>query len=297
MRVGRSSPFCSLPGTLAKGRIAVMPELVFLKLGGSLITNKSRPYTPRLDRLRELADEIQSVVSGSPDLRLLLGHGSGSFGHFAVQEVLTPLESRPSTAGRPAGDRAYWQGFSEVSYRASELNRRVMDAMHDAGLPSVSLAPSAMLTASDGQIVAWDLASLEAALNAGVVPVIFGDIVFDAVQGGRVLSTESLMIHLARRLRPRRILLAGLEEGVWADFPKRQTLIQKISPANYNSLSAKIGGSQGTDVTGGMRMKVEEMLAVVNDVEGLTVQIFSGEKRGNLAKALAEAALGTMISV
>jgi isopentenyl phosphate kinase len=273
-----------------------MQELVFLKLGGSLITDKTQRYSPRLDKLNALAGEIQSVLTRTPELKLLLGHGSGSFGHYAVQEHLRSHAYQGSGNSQPEEQRAYWRGFAEVWYRASELNRHVMEALHRAGLPAIAFPPSAMVTASDGAISAWDFTSLLAAVKSDLVPVIFGDIAFDVTGGGTVLSTEKLMMYLARPMRPQRILLAGLEAAVWADFPMRHTAIERITPETYAAVSSQIGGSEGTDVTGGMRTKVEEMLALVQEVPALTVQIFSGERPGNVGSALLHKALGTVIA-
>jgi isopentenyl phosphate kinase len=273
-----------------------MSELVFLKLGGSLITDKTRRYTSRLDKLSALAEEITSALSNAPDLRLILGHGSGSFGHYAVTEHLAPHRFPPvSDAGTPDA-AAYWQGYSEVWFRASELNRHVMGALHQAGISAISLPPSAVVQTTNGVITKWDLTALNAALESALLPVIYGDIVFDAVRGGSVLSTESLMLYLAHRLRPQRILLAGQEAAVWADFPARHQPIGRITPSNYAGVSRNIGGSQGTDVTGGMRAKVEEMLGLVREIPDLSVQVFSGEQAGNVTKALARAPLGTLIA-
>jgi isopentenyl phosphate kinase len=66
-----------------------MRELVLLKLGGSLITDKTRPYTPRLDKLADLATEIAQALRTHPHLLLILGHGSGSFGHTAAKKYGT----------------------------------------------------------------------------------------------------------------------------------------------------------------------------------------------------------------
>jgi isopentenyl phosphate kinase len=273
-----------------------MHEVVFLKLGGSLITNKNQRYSPRLDKLNALAGEIHSALMETPDLRLVLGHGSGSFGHFAVQEHLAP-EAFGSPDGSGAdSNQGYWRGFAEVWYRASELNRHVMEALHLAGVPGIAVPPSATVRASGGTIVEWDLTAVDTSIQSGLVPVIFGDIVFDATTGGTVLSTEKLMMYLARRMQPRRILLAGLEEAVWADFPQRLAPISRITPGSYPAVASQIGGSEGTDVTGGMRGKVEEMLALVKEIPDLTVYIFSGEDPGNLRMALAHSPGGTVIA-
>ncbi len=273
-----------------------MRELIFLKLGGSLITDKTRPYAVRLEKLEALVKEIDAALSRDGDLRLLLGHGSGSFGHFAVKEHLLGRANPFAANGDGSTRIAYWRGYSEVRYRAAELNRYVMDAMRAASIPAVSLQPSAMVTARDGSVSKWDLTSLKAALDTSLVPVIYGDIVFDAVLGGTVLSTESLMIHLVPHLQPQRILLMGIEDGVWADYPDRQHRIERITPGSYAEIAPKVGASHGTDVTGGMRAKVEEMLALVARVPGLTIQILSGEEPGNLMRALGGAHLGTILA-
>ncbi len=271
-----------------------MNEVIFLKLGGSLITDKTQPYTSRPDMLAQVAGEIRLAISDKPGLRLVLGHGSGSFGHFAAKAHMVPY---PPLAGEGTGDMAaFWRGYAEVWYRASQLNRYVVEALHTAGVPAISISPSALVEAENGAIVSWDLRSLNRALEVGLVPVIYGDIVFDALKGSVILSTETLMFYLAHRLRPKSILLAGLEQAVWADFPARRQPVEKMTPSVQASMTGQIGGSHGADVTGGMRSKVEEMLLLVQQVPNLAVRIFSGEQPGNIRGALRGEPLGTLIA-
>jgi isopentenyl phosphate kinase len=104
-----------------------------------------------------------------------------------------------------------------------------------------------------------------------------------------------LISYLAYHLHPKRILLAGLEQAVWADFPARHRKVEKITPLTYNTLSQSVGGSHAPDVTGGMSSKVEEMLLLVRELPEVTVQIFSGEQVGNLEKVLMGEVLGTQV--
>ena len=272
-----------------------MDEVVLLKLGGSLITEKTQRYHVRQEKLVALASEIRLALTQEPRLKLVLGHGSGSFGHFAFVEHLNPDVYAASARARDRSEVDYWKGVAEVWYRAAQLNRHVLEALHGAGVPAIGLAPSASATSSGGKIAGWTIAPLIAALDAGVLPVIHGDIVFDPVLGAKVLSTEVLMWHLAATLKPRRILLAGMEEAVWADFPVRSDAIARITPRSFPAVSAKIGASQGPDVTGGMNSKVREMLDLVQRIAGLRVQVFSGEPPGNLHRALLGHPLGTLI--
>ncbi len=261
-------------------------SLAFLKLGGSLITDKTQPSTPRLEVLTRIAEEITAAREEAPNVRLILGHGSGSFGHVPAskygtrQGVQTPEQ---------------WLGFAEVWMQASALTRLVIEALHGAGLPAVSFPASAGATAEDGEIISWNLGPVQAALEDGLLPVVNGDVVFDTARGGTILSTEDQFIYLARRLHPARILLAGLEPGVWADFPTCTQLIDAITPQNLEEVAPALSGSTATDVTGGMDSKVQQMLALVEELPGLEVRIFSGKPSGIIKQALLGAKVGTVL--
>jgi isopentenyl phosphate kinase len=261
-------------------------SLQFLKLGGSLITDKNRPQTPRREVLARLSAEIASALARTPGRRLVLGHGSGSFGHGAGKKHGTR-----QGVFTPQG----WLGFAEVWRDAGALNRIVMDSLHAAGLPAISFPPSASVTSQDGKVAAWDLTPIRSALQSGLLPVVFGDVVFDTVRGGTILSTEDLFDHLARELQPGRLLLAGIEAGVWADFPTCSELVPQINPANLDQVAQALGGSLATDVTGGMASKVREMLQLVQAMPALEVLIFSGEKPGLVQSALEGEPVGTAI--
>ncbi len=272
-----------------------MTELIFLKLGGSLITDKTRPYTPRLGVLSDLARQILAAKQSRPGLALVLGHGSGSFGHVAARQYKTRDGLPQSIFDKNRQEGGYWFGFSEVWFQASALNRFVMEALREAGVPALSLAPVSAVIAREGKVARWDLTPLRSALSAGLIPVVYGDVAFDEARGGTILSTEDLFEYLARQLRPKRILLAGLEGAVWADFPQRSRRVEKITSASFNEVKSGVGQSHGADVTGGMESKVRQMLDLVTEIPGLTAQIFSGEQPGNLQNALAGKNLGTLI--
>jgi len=263
-------------------------RLIFLKLGGSLITDKIRPYTPRLDTLDDLAQQILAARQENPGMRLLLGHGSGSFGHAEASKYKTRRGVR-----NPEG----WRGFSDVWFAASALNRLVMEALQKTGLQAMVFPPSASVTAKDGQVTTWDISPIQSALKHSIIPVVYGDVVFDILRGGTILSTEDLFGYLAHVLTPQRILLAGLEAGVWADFPACSRFIDEITPGTIGEQAQNLGGSAGTDVTGGMDSKVRQMLELVQEIPSLDVRIFSGEEPGNIQKALLGSVVGTHIHI
>jgi isopentenyl phosphate kinase len=260
--------------------------LNFLKLGGSLITDKNRPHTAHRQILARLAREISLARQQDPALSLLIGHGSGSFGHVAGKKYNTRLGvSTPQQ----------WLGFAEVWRQARDLNEIVLEALDQAGLPVIAFPPSALVTARDGQVATWDIAPLAAALHAGFIPIINGDVIFDTIRGGTILSTEELFVHLLSYLHPSRILLAGLEDGVWLDFPKREKLISAITPASFHQMTSSIKGSAAVDVTGGMYEKVLNMLSLLKMDPDLKILIFSALKSQTLYQALRGDNPGTLI--
>lgn len=278
-----------------------MKELVFLKLGGSLITDKTQPYTPRLDIIEDVALQISTALQSNPELRLVLGHGSGSFGHVAASEYRTrdgfiPRASPLMHRERDKTEENYWKGFAQVWYQASALNQFVMKALHKTNVPAIALPPSANVITSDGGVSIWETTAIRMALAAGLVPVLYGDVTFDEVRGGTILSTEDLLSFLARALNPERILLAGLEAGVWEDFPARTSKVATITPQTFSEISRGIGKADGADVTGGMETKVTQMLDLVQQNPELKIQIFSGAEPGNILRALTGETLGTWIS-
>lgn len=262
-------------------------EIILLKLGGSLITDKDKPYTPRLDKLADLAQEIKAVLDSNPNLLLILGHGSGSFGHVAAKKYGTRDGVQT---------KEQWFGFAEVRFQAAELNSYVIQALLEAGIAALPFPPSASIVSDDRKVIYHNIEPIRKALAVNLLPVVQGDVTFDETRGGTILSTEDVFTFLTEHFSPSRILLAGIEAGVWEDFPARTKLVKEIQFSDYEKMRAGIGGSASTDVTGGMKAKVEEMLALVQKTNGITVQIFSAEESGFLTRALNGENVGTLLT-
>lgn len=266
-------------------------DLVFLKLGGSLITDKTQVESVQPDVLRRVASEVARARHDAPHLRLLLGHGSGSFGHVAARQHGT----RAGVQGEQG-----WLGFARVADAAARLNRLVVAALLEAGVPVWSVQPSASALGRDGVLASWPSQLLELALARGLAPLVFGDAVLDSVRGGTIASTEELFAWLAPRLRPARIVLAGTVDGVYTDDPLLDSAAKpwpSITPDDLPRLRASLRGSHGVDVTGGMLSKVTEMCQLAAGQPGLEVRLVSGLRPEAIYRALlgAEGAGGTLI--
>ena len=163
-------------------------ELVFVKLGGSLITDKTRPFALRRKNLARLASEIRHALDRRPELQLVIGHGSGSFGHWAAK----PYGTRGGVQ-----TESQWRGFAQVSAAANRLNQIVTEVFLDADVPVLSIQPSATALCHDGKLEQLITAPLLRALQQGLVPLLYGDVSWDDVRGGTIVSTEELFSHRA----------------------------------------------------------------------------------------------------
>jgi isopentenyl phosphate kinase len=254
--------------------------LVFFKLGGSVITDKVREGKARKRVIRRAAREVRKALEAKRFLKLLIGHGSGSFGHYVAKRYGTQ---------KGAFDFEGWRGYAEVSAAASRLNRLVTDVFLEEGVPVLSLQPSASALCRDGELLRLEIRPIKGALAHNLIPLIYGDVAFDELRGCTIISTEQIFAYLARELKPDRIILAGIVEGVYDDDPLRNPkahLLKEITPANIAQVEKSLAGSYGVDVTGGMLSKVRIMHKLVRSQPSLRVRIISGLLPGLIERAL-----------
>ncbi len=256
--------------------------MIFLKLGGSLITEKSQTETARLEVIDRLAIEIQDVRRENPELSILLGHGSGSFGHHAAAKFGTHLG---------ASTVEDWKGVAAVWKAANKLHRFVMDSLLAAGLPVISFPPSASALAQDGELISLAIQPIQQALSKGLIPVIHGDVVFDETRGATIASTEAIFSYLTETIKPSRILLTGRTPGV---YDRSGEILQSITQTEFTELI--FADDEPLDVTGGMKTKVKYALAFSKKFPDAEVRIFSGEVPGHLREVLLGSSKGTLIT-
>jgi isopentenyl phosphate kinase len=259
--------------------------VTLLKLGGSLITDKTQRATLRPDVLARLASEIHNALKQEADMQLLIGHGSGSFGHFEAQKYGTM---------QAVNTQEQWQGFARVATIASELNFHVAKALQEAGVAVFRVQPSASAIARDGIIQEMAIEPILNALKYQLVPLVYGDVAFDMVRGGTIISTETVFTYLVSKLPVKRILLLGEVDGV---HEQEKQVIPYISLDNFSEIKSSLGGSGGVDVTGGMLTKVQAMLDLANNPPYPDIFILNGLIPNRLYRALlGETVIGTRIS-
>jgi isopentenyl phosphate kinase len=259
--------------------------VTLVKLGGSLITDKSKNATLRPDVLARLASEVRATLEQKPGLALLIGHGSGSFGHFEAKKYGTI---------QGVDTQEQWHGFARVATVASELNYHVAKALQDVYVPVFRVQSSASAMTQQGIIQEMAIQPILNALKYHLVPLVYGDVAFDSELGGTIISTETLFSYLVSQLPVKRILLLGEVDGV---YDQQKHLIPYISPDNFSEIQAALGASEGVDVTGGMLSKVQAMLKLASQAPYPEIFILNGLIPNRLSDALlGKTVLSTHIS-
>ncbi|MBL7159986.1 MAG: isopentenyl phosphate kinase family protein [Candidatus Aenigmarchaeota archaeon] len=259
--------------------------LFLIKLGGSLITDKTKPYTARFETITRLAKEIHQAREEG-EFGLIVGHGGGSFPHTSAKKY--------QTQDGVIDDESY-KGMAVVQHEAGALNRIIVGELIKSGERAISFQPSTLCLTKGGEIVYWFMDPLKKILEFDMLPVPYGDVGIDLEKGCSIISTEELLCYLAKNLDAKKVIMCGNVDGVLSGDYKNplSKVIPVITPGNFEDIKKHLGGSDGTDVTGGMLMKVEKSLNLTKF--GFEVQIINGDVPGNLLKALKGEQIGTII--
>lgn len=238
---------------------------VVLKLGGSVITRKEDSETVDTAALERAA----TTIARTPQERLVLIHGGGSFGHVHA-------ERHGITETRGSHDV---EGIYAVHDAMRRLNDAVVTRLHEEGVPAVPVHPlSAGARTADGELH-LPVEQVRTLLAEGFIPVTHGDVVAHEGQGATVLSGDEVVSVLATALDARRV---GVCSGVPGVMDADGAVIDRIE--RFGEVADAVGASDAPDVTGGMAGKVNALLelpmdANVFDLDGLQ-RFLAGEAPG-----------------
>ncbi len=234
--------------------------MILIKLGGSVITDKSSPLTAREDAVRGIAKALAKIKEP-----LIAVHGGGSFGHY--WSVQYGMHTKPA--------RYDLHGASVVKNSMISLHLIIINAMEKVGLNPYTVQPESFI--SRNRVLRSKASEMRDMAEHGLVPVTFGDALWAG--GGRtgILSGDSIMSRLAKALRPRLCIFALDVDGLYEDMESR-TLIGIAGERDSAIDQVK------ADVTGGMSRKVKEAKAISK--MGLDVFFANGAKPERIVSAV-----------
>lgn len=128
--------------------------------------------------------------------------------------------------------------------------------------------------------------SVTRALDMGMLPIVYGDIVPDRRWRAAILSTEILLLELAQRLRRRmfrirRVIWLGETAGL---LDSQGRTIPQVTPNNFDETRDSLFETRGTDVTGGMALRLETTWKLSS--QGISSWLLDGREPEILQKCL-----------
>lgn len=210
-------------------------ELV-VKLGGAAITHKdSAVESLNEPALRSVAETIAVAIEELRDAegkspKVIVVHGAGSFGHQHAKAYGVARGGAGALQERaPENDvtRRLRLGIAKTRDAVRRLNSLVVSALVEAGVPAVGVSPyGAWSTRGGGKTLDSETsprakAAATQTLDAGLVPVLHGDVCFDADTDCAVLSGDVVVRELCAWFRPKRAVFVTDVPGIFDKPPPK----------------------------------------------------------------------------
>lgn len=224
--------------------------IVAIKLGGSIITRKSKFKTPDLATIDALCALIGEYHKKG--IEFIVIHGAGSYAHIPAKEYGL-AEGIRSEEGKVH--------YAYVHSLCEELSTIIINSLIKYRVPAVSFHPATFVTQNKKLPQKIDDKMLKRYLKEGFVPVTHGDVVLDKSQRTSIISGDGLMDHFGKRLADK-LIFASDVDGLLTSLNSKGELIREVNRKNFKSVYKLVGASQHTDVTGGMAGKIKNLMAL-----------------------------------
>ncbi|MBI5123038.1 hypothetical protein HZA75_04220 [Candidatus Roizmanbacteria bacterium] len=228
-----------------------MKKLILIKLGGSLITDKTKTNVARLDVIENLARQVKEIVENNKNLSLIIATGAGGFGHPIAKIYKHNLEE-----GRPF-----------IKDAVKKINQIIVSSFISVGLDAVSVEPSEITKYKNGEMIELLDGYIVSLLENNIIPVFHSDLIKDQAKGISILSMDKFLVDIAiffknKNYKIEKIIFAGTTAGVMS---RVGTTIKKITKNNPSKIREVFYKGKGVDVTGGMKYKVEQCFRLAEE--------------------------------
>jgi len=242
--------------------------LIIVKLGGSVLTDKTKPFTIRYATLMNLISDIRKYINETKNAMIIV-LGGGSFGHFIVSKCIE--------------DKGFIDEYcaSLTSNVMNELALHISRLFNISGLSTMVFTTHSIFT-YDNYELKGDTKIINHYLKQQIVPILYGDVI---LYKGRfkVLSGDEISWYLASILNADKLIFVTDVDGVYDRHPRypnaRHLPLISLSK-DLNKIRIE---TRGYDVTGGIIGKLKIGLRYHR---GFEVLIINGLIKGNLYKAL-----------
>lgn len=236
--------------------------MILIKLGGSIITNKQKPLSPRRKTIDNILKEIGKIKEP-----IIIVHGGGSYGHY--WSVKYDMHTKPAKTSP--------KGVAIVKNSMVELNKIILDSAVKNRINSYCLPPTDFMNGN--KAIKSKILTINDISKSGLTPITFGDALWFGQKKSYILSGDVIMTTIGKILKPRLSLFVLDVDGVYSDL-KTKKLIHDFKKEKPEIKNNKM------DVTGGMTRKITE----ANNMAKVGLKIFF--VNGNKPKRITDAVSG-----
>ena len=236
-------------------------DLIIIKFGGSLITDKSKSCTPNIDAIQKICKLVSKL--NSLEKKVIIVHGAGSYGHIKAKKWRLSEGLIPNLKNQLSG-------LNEVREDMKTLNDLIVSYMKENSIDVSTYRPHEH---GKGIGINYKFSKLfDEMVTSKNTPIVYGDVVESDCEGNfGILSGDDICEILTRRYSPKHVIFAiDGADGILED-PKSNhgSIIKKyVLGTKINTIDVE------NDVTGGMKLKI---LRASNCLElGSRVSIING---------------------
>jgi len=222
--------------------------MILIKLGGSIITNKQKPLSPRKKTIDSILKEIGKIKEP-----VIIVHGGGSYGHY--WSVKYDMHTKPAKTSP--------KGVAIVKNSMVELNKIILDSAVKNKINSYCLPPTDFMNGN--KAIKNKILTINDISKSGLTPITFGDALWFGQKKSYILSGDVIMTTI------------GNVDGVYSDL-KTKKLIYDFKKEKPEIKNNKM------DVTGGMTRKITEANKMAK--AGLKVFFVNGNKPKRITDAV-----------
>ena len=253
-------------------------EFVLLKLGGSLLTDKDKPYSIREDVVKSA---IQQIIDANK--KLILIHGGGSFGHPLAKEYSI-------SAGINSSIPHQILGLTKTHQSMNNFNSYLINLFLENKYPALSIQASSIFIKDSLKISTQSIDIIETALDLNILPILYGDIILDKQGSFSIISGDQIIFELCENLKKyqiSKVIFVMETDGIYINDEdskqKNIRLATKLYLRDLENLNlADLG--QKIDVTGGIQGKINSIKEICK--YNIPVQLLNGLKEGYIYKSL-----------
>lgn len=218
--------------------------IIMVKIGGSVITDKTKPMTAKLTVIKNIASDLKKIYTTYKDsYQFIIGTGAGSFGHYKV------VQHKCAKHGNINSEREL-VAIADIHSSVAYINSVFVQACIENSLPVVAVPPLTTMM----RIIPFSI-------QEGLIPVFHGDVIVTE-NSYAIYSTEQIFQILIEQYLNKKPIHAIFQlMNVHGVLDKNGKTIPHITKDNWLEYKTEINSStNGFDVTGGIIHKVEESL-------------------------------------